>query len=123
MTGVLVVGELEPVLHELLEDPERGDAVEGCEHGPARALDPHPGGEPRHLLRDVDHVRVLGEPRFDHALEPGDQSGEPLRAHHERASISSFWSSVPVPFDSVWAIPRITVTGVRSSWPRRLTSS
>ena len=75
------------------------------------------------LLRDVDHVRVLGEPRLHHTLEPGDQPGEPLRAHHEGASISSCWSGVPVPFDSVWAMPRITVTGVRSSCPSRLTSS
>ena len=74
--------------------------------------------------RDVDHVRVLGEARLDHALEPGDQPGESLRAHHERRRASRPSDpACPVPLDRVCAIPRITVTGVRSSWPSRLTSS
>ena len=80
-----LVRELEPVLDELLQDAKGGHPVEGCEHRPARSLDLHAGREPRDLLRDIDHVGVLGEPRLDHPFEPGDQTCESLRAHHERA--------------------------------------
>ena len=82
---ILLPGELEPVLDELLEDAEGGDAVECREHRPAGTLHMDPWRDPGDLLGDVDHVGVLGEARLDHALEAGHEPSESLRAHDQRA--------------------------------------
>ena len=76
-----------------------------------------------HLARDLRDVGPLGEAGLDRGLEALHEAGEAVGAVDEAVQDLPALLRGAVPLASVCAMPRITVTGVRSSWPRREISS
>jgi len=72
--------ELQPVRHELAEDPPPEDRAEGCRERTAIGNHPNPGVRRGHFLGQGSNVHFLRHPRVDRELEPFDQPGEGLRA-------------------------------------------